>query len=443
MRAKREILLVLAAITVFTGCISTQPKKAGEKDVVISVLAGQSTSDAGVEDMIDEWMAENYPHVTFSWECVDWGDKFHQQMQGRFAAGDVPDIMIGKAQDVQDYAELGNLGTIPTSCIQKMEKGARELVSIDGKVYGMPYNAWYQGVIYNKNIFKTYRLQTPRTMEEMSHIIDVLRKNKIVPFAAHYQESWKTANMTMQYMMNDIFKDNPRWGDDFRSGKADFSNNKKVIKSIKNNRFILEHSWEDALQLDQFESDDRFTQGKAAMYLTGSWSLQFANQYGDDIDFGIFPYPNESGDAKLIKETNMTFMKSADTRHGKLIDDIFLSLLNDRELLQEILSFTQSFSVVEGIKPAYTSKIQEDIDQYEKEGRIIDVTVGNAQLVWRFQNMMAQQQQLWMKGEKTLDEILAFADQNRQFSSYTSAEETGLSDGDASFGENSGEKEEW
>lgn len=80
---------------------------------------------------------------------------------------------------------------------------------------------------------------------------------------------------------------------------------------LKNNQFILNHTWEDAFQIDQFECDSRFVRGEAAMYLTGSWSMQFSSQYGKDIDFGIFPFPNQTGDAKLIKETNMTFMKSA------------------------------------------------------------------------------------------------------------------------------------
>lgn len=73
----------------------------------------------------------------------------------------------------------------------------------------------------------------------------------------------------------------------------------------------MNHTWEDAFQIDQFECDSRFVRGEAAMYLTGSWSMQFSSQYGKDIDFGIFPFPNQTGDAKLIKETNMTFMKSA------------------------------------------------------------------------------------------------------------------------------------
>lgn len=79
-------------------------------------------------------------------------------------------------------------------------------------------------------------------------------------------------------------------------------------------RYILEASWPDALDINQFESDSRFAQGEAAMYLSGSWSMQFSSQYDTGMEFGIFPYPNETGDSRLIKETNLTFMKSARTK---------------------------------------------------------------------------------------------------------------------------------
>ena len=154
------------------------------------------------------------------------------------------------------------------------------------------------------------------------------------------------------------------------------------------------------------------------MYLTGSWSLQFANQYGKDIEFGIFPFPNQNGDAALIRETNITFMKSAFTEHDELIDDIFNSLLKDKKLLQEVLDFTQSSSVVTGADTVSSSRIQDDISRYEAEGKIIDASVGNVQLVWEFQNSVAQEQLSWLKNEKSLREVLSYADENRENSVY-------------------------
>lgn len=421
MRRKRLLITIgIMLMTVLTSCGTREGDEPEREQIKLSVLAGQSTSDAGIEDMIDEWMEEEYPDVTLEWECVDWGDGFNSKIQGRIAAGDIPDIIIGKAQDVQTYARTGNLGAISEQCSRKIESWALDTVTSGGKVYGVPYNAWYQGVIYNKGIFEELDLEPPETEEELDQVTERLKEAGIVPFAAHFQESWKAANMTMQYMTNDIFRNTPDWGDQFRSGSQNFSGNEVIRRCFENNRKILENSWEDALQIDQFESDSRFTQGEAAMYLTGSWSMQFASQYGEDQEFGIFPYPSQNGEAYLIRETNMTFMKSADSEYGDLIDEIFSDLLTEQDLAQEILAFTQSSSAIKGITPVYENKLQSDIDWYIENGKVTDASVGNAQLTWEFQDKVAVQQLLWLRGETSLDSVLRYADDNRTFSSYGS-----------------------
>ncbi len=116
----------------------------------------------------------------------------------------------------------------------------------------------------------------------------------------------------------------------------------------------------------------------------------------------------------------MTFMKSADTPNGEQIDQILYALLNDSRLVQEILGFTQSSSVIKGIAPVYNSKIQKDIDGYEERGEVLDVSGGNSQLTWDFQDSIALMQLDWLKKEKSLEEVLAYADQQREFSSYFS-----------------------
>ena len=248
--------VLLAAMC--TGCSGKTTEK--EEQIVLRVLAGQSTSDAGVEDMIDEWLEEHHPEVTLEWECVDWGDRFSAQIRGRIAAGDLPDLLIGKAQDVQAYAGSGNLGTFPESCSSQIDERALRSVLVDGEVYGLPYNAWYQGVLYNKKLFRELGLTVPGTPREMEVLIKHLEEEGITPFASHFQES-----------------------------EVSFQGNEKIRHCFEENEKILQASWEDALRLEQYESDSRFIQGEAAMYLTGSWSMQFVNQYGENMEFGIFP----------------------------------------------------------------------------------------------------------------------------------------------------------
>ena len=119
-------------------------------------------------------------------------------------------------------------------------------------------------------------------------------------------------------------------------------------------------------------------------------------------------------DAKLIKETNMTFMKSAKTEQEDLIDQIFNRLLSDRKLAQEIADFTQTSSLIEGVTDNSQNKIQSDIQSYEEKNEVIDVTTGNEQLIWTFQKKVAEQQLLWLNKKISLEDALKYADDHRE-----------------------------
>ena len=226
MKRAGSIVFMAGIVCMVSACGNLYSQSNEEtEDICLSVLAGQSTPDAGIEDMIDEKVAEILPNVRLEWECVDWGDNFDAELNARFAAGDIPDIIIGKAQDV-------------------------------------------------------------------------------------------THN-----------------------------------------------------------------------YLTG--------------------------DAKLIRETNMTFMKSADTKYPDEINQIFQMLLSDEELMGEILNYTQTFSVKKGYTADFQSPLLKDIKAYEDSGQMIEATVGNTQLIWFFQNDVAEQELLWLQKKQTLEDVLTYADEHR------------------------------
>lgn len=382
--------------------------------IVITVLAGQSTTDAGVEDMINEVMAEKFPDVELEWECVDWGDAFSSQIQGRIASGEVPDLIIGKAQDVIPYAKAGAIEAISLDGIEKIDNNVLNSITYEGKIYGIPYNASYQGVLYNKTLFEEYGVSVPSTREELVEIAEILRRSGETPFATHFQESWNVGNLTMQFMIGDVFQSDGQWGDKFRAGEVNFADSPLLMESFEQNRFLLEQSYSDALILDQYESDKRFAEGEAAMYMTGTWSLQAIEQYADNSwEYGIFPYPNVNGDAKLIKETNMTFMMGRGSKNKEYVEAILEELLSNEKLMQEILDFTQTYPVMEGVHISYESCIHEDVDYYEETGNIIDATSGNGQLIWTYQNQLAVETLSWLQGDKELSQVLSFADDNR------------------------------
>ena len=421
----RNVIIVILLVVsigiiidiIYNQKITNSTDGSNNEKVILTVLAGQSTTDAGLEDIFDEALKVKFPNVQLEWECVDWGEQFNLQMQASFAAGDIPDLIIGKAQDVYTYYSLGNLAPIPPNCIDKIDEKALQSVTFDGTAYGLPFNTFYQGVIYNKNLFHQYNLDIPTTQSELESIVAAFQANHITPFASHFLESWQVGNMTMQFFANDVFRKKTSWGSQFRKGKENFKDNDLIRNCLLQNQFILNNSWQDALDIDQYECDKRFNEGKAAMYLTGSWWLQSVSSENSDDSYGIFPFPNLSGDSKLIRETNITFMKSNQSKHNDLVDKILEELVSNKQLIRDVLDFTQTYSVIKGANPEYQYCINQDINYYEKNSQVIEITSDNNQLIWVYQNKVASKQQEWLKGNCTLDDVLDYADRKRMESS--------------------------
>jgi len=152
-------------------------------------------------------------------------------------------------------------------------------------------------------------------------------------------------------------------------------------------------------------------QGKAAMKVSGSWSIQNFLDVDPDFDFGIFPFPNQTGDAKLIFEPNITYMKSATTKQSDAVDKVFEVVTGDKALAQKIYDQTKTASMLKGVSPTFKNPSQTDIDAFVAKGMIVDAGTGNNQLVWGgFQDENAKDIASWLLGKMTLDQALQAAD---------------------------------
>jgi len=385
--------------------------------VTLTILAGQSTTDAGIEDMIDEALAEQYPHITLEWECVDWGNDFQPKMQQYMQSG-LPDIMIGKAQDVATYAPQGILGEIDETYLSRGLDAARENVTIDGKTYGMVYNALYQGVYYNKTMFAENGWEVPETQEELQAIIDDCIAKGITPFASHMVDTWSIGNVTMQFMMNDVFNNDPTWGDKFRAGEVNFATDKAAQTAYTYNKLIFDNTYPETFSTEQTDCDARMVLGEAAMKVSGSWSIQNFLDIDENFDFGIFPFPNQSGDSKLIFEPNICIMTSAASENQEAINCVLDVMTGNKDLAIEIYDYTKTASMLKDVSPTFTNPSQVDIDKYAAAGRVVDVTLGNNQLVWGgFQEENAKDIAAWLQGDASFEDALAASDARVEASS--------------------------
>lgn len=147
------------------------------------------------------------------------------------------------------------------------------------------------------------------------------------------------------------------------------------------------------------------------MKVSGSWSIQNFLDIDENFNFGIFPFPNQTGDSKLVFEPNLTIMTSAETEYQEEVNKVLDLLTSDKELAVEIYDYTKTASMLKDVTPTFENPSQEDIDSYAEAGNIVDVTLGNNQLIWGgFQEENAKDIAAWLQGQESFEDALKASD---------------------------------
>jgi len=391
---------------------STTTSSAPAAPVTLKVLDGQSTTDTGIDQLIKAEVAKKYPNITLDWESVDWGTAFEPKMQQYMKSG-MPDIIIGKGQDIATYAPQGVLADLTgESYLNNVLPAAVTSGSLNGKVYGVVFNCLYQGVYYNRKLFSDNNIAVPTTMAELNTVIAKFNSLKITPFATHFVDAWSIGNETMQFAINSVFNKNPNWGDQFRAGTVSFASSGDYTEAYQDNQLIYNNTWKnETFSLPETTCDARVVQGKAAMDPSGSWSITNFQTVDPNFDYGIFPFPNSTGNAKLIYEANLTLMKSATTKYSSDVDDVLSLITSDKSLDVAMYNLTKSDPMLKNVEPTFKDPSMTDINKYAAAGQIVDAAIGNNQLVWGgFQDQQAADIATWLQGKETLNQALAAAD---------------------------------
>ena len=104
-------------------------------------------------------------------------------------------------------------------------------------------------------------------------------------------------------------------------------------------------------------------------------------------------------------------MTSAATEHQDAVNCVLDVLSGDKDLAVEILDFTKTASMLKDVTPTFTNPSQADIDDYASKGMIVDVTLGNNQLVWGgFQEENASDIAAYLQGDISFEDCLAASD---------------------------------
>ena len=165
-------------------------------------------------------------------------------------------------------------------------EGAYECGLFDGKMYGIPAEAFFCELFVNSELFKKYNLTYPKTYDELKNVITVFKSNNIIPFA----EAGKGGDPAENTLSGFLYKVGGKSLNDDVIKNGDFSS---VIKGCTYFQELVKLGAfpEGVNGMNGDEKMALFNDEKAAMMYDGSWMIGAVKpEIASKIDF--IPLPN-------------------------------------------------------------------------------------------------------------------------------------------------------
>jgi len=262
----------------------------------LSLYSDKTPWDAGMTAMAD--IASKASGQTIKLQDITPSDKYQAFMQTSLAGNNVPAFFTWwNGQQLNDLVATGAAADLSTYWDQAIKDGnfsagQKDLVSVNGKPYGVLLNVANWVVFYNTKAFEKAGIAAPpKSWDELMADCDKLKAAGYVPFNAPASGGW----MPFIWFSQLVLGTNPDAFVGLTSNKTPY-NGPEVHKAFQ----IWGDMYKKGYFTDPREQDDSkfFANGSAAMFLIGDWhSGQFATMgMKPGVDFKTFLMPSVTPD---------------------------------------------------------------------------------------------------------------------------------------------------
>lgn len=256
-----------------------------------------------VKDVIDEYEKE-HTDIKIETEILN-PDQYREKLKVLASSNELPDIgMTWSDGFIQPYVEGGMLAPLDdvvegdADLKDAFIPGVKESYAVDGKTYGLPLELNISYVFYNKEIFKKYNLEAPKTFEEYKNVVKTLADNGVVPATVGAKDGWP-ASFWFMYLADRIGGSTILT--DVIKGKAKMDD-PAIVKAAEEVQNLVDMGGfvKGASALSNDDAKGYFMNEQAAMFLTATWELpnyttspDVTQEFKDKI--GYFKFPTYEG----------------------------------------------------------------------------------------------------------------------------------------------------
>ncbi len=298
-------LMLLAVGMVVAGCspaatpsptpAPTATPTEAPKEVVLT-MGSWRPDDVEQMNRILAAFHEKHPIITVRHEPTS-PPEYNAALEAQLEAGTAPDLFYlrsySTSRALYERGYLESLGDLPGLRENFDPAMLSPWTTDDGVPYGVPFIATSHGIYYNQELFEELDLSVPDTWEELLTTAQAIEDAGYIPFANTSGDPWTIAEIVfMNLVPNFIGGREGRM--EYLTGKRCF-NDEHVVAAFQAVKDLAPFFPENHQLLTYTDSLQLFAQGKAAMWMGGSWDIPFFEATEPAFEWSVFAVPPPAG----------------------------------------------------------------------------------------------------------------------------------------------------
>lgn len=309
---------------------ATEAPREAELNVMMSFPQYMDQWETYAKQFEEKMLEEENIKVKVNLEMPS-SDQYESVLQTRLSGDDAPDIFTLHSNNIPTYYKAGNLSDLSSEPLaDKIYDDVKATVSIEGKLLAVPIESQAWGVLYNKDIFEECNLTPPETLDDLKNITTVLKEKGYTPFLLAFQEQWVPQLMTALTLGGKVSGDIPDWVDRMYKNEGSYEEVKDIFGPID---LIVQNGTERAMEEGGEAGSADFANGKAAMYVQGTWAASTIMATNPEMKLGVFALPvnNNKNCTRINLSTSTTLAVYPESEEKELALKFANYVLDDED----------------------------------------------------------------------------------------------------------------
>ena len=322
----------VSSVSAASGSVSSkgEPKKV-TLNVMMSFPRFMDQMQAYMDQFKQKELAEKNVDVTVNLEMPS-SDQFETTLKARLSSNDAPDLFtISASADLATYQKAGYLMNLSDQpFVPKLYSNVKKTVTYDGKVYLVPFESTVWGYLYNQDIFTKCGITLPETLDDMKKVVQTLKEKGYVPFELAFQEQWVPQLMTALTLGGLVSGSNPDWVKNMYADKASYKDVANIFEPID---LIMQNGTARAMETGSEQGCTDFANGKAAMFVDGTWAAESILKANPNMKLGVaaLPVDNDPKNTMINLATTTSLAVYANTKEKETALDLANYILDDKD----------------------------------------------------------------------------------------------------------------